>query len=93
MAWIALSSKRAMSCSRALSRLPVAFHRMRGHGDDGDVRVLLTFNCANRRRGLESIHFRHLHIHQDHIKMVRTKHVHGAQTILRDANFMPSLLQ
>ena len=45
--------------------LPVALHRMGGHGDDRQTRgAALGLGRANRRRRLEAAHLGHLDVHQ-----------------------------
>ena len=48
--------------------LPVALHGMGCHGDDGDVTAGRFLPFTNGGRGLEAIHFRHLHVHQDDVE-------------------------
>ena len=48
--------------------LAIAGHRVRGHRDDAHVPAGPPFFPANRRRRLEAVHLRHLHVHQDEIE-------------------------
>src|SRR3989442_8903107 len=48
--------------------LAITFHGMSGQSDDRHVGVGPIFSFPNRRSGLESVHFRHLHIHEHQIE-------------------------
>ena len=41
---------------------------MRRHRNDGDVHASRRFVLANVGRGFKAVHFRHLHIHQNHVE-------------------------
>lgn len=41
---------------------------MSGHGDDRNMASRTFFQFADRIRGLEPVHVRHLHVHQDHVE-------------------------
>ncbi len=60
----------------------VAMHRIGGHGDDRDV-LAARFGTPDHARGLESIHHRHLAIHQHKVVGVGSLDdcVHGSATI------------
>jgi hypothetical protein len=40
---------------------------VRGERDDGQMSACLFLFFANRLRGLQAVHFRHLHVHQHQI--------------------------
>ena len=48
--------------------IAVAFECVGGEGDDGDVAARLGLALANRGRGLQPIHRRHLNVHQYQVK-------------------------
>jgi hypothetical protein len=50
--------------------LAVTFHRMGSQRYHYEAVPSLPFSLANRRRGFQPIHFRHLHIHQDQLEGV-----------------------
>src|SRR5438270_8888737 len=52
----------------AEATLLVAFHCVRGEGNNGQVTAAHKFYGANGLRGGKAIHFRHLHVHQRHVK-------------------------
>src|SRR2546425_7043967 len=48
--------------------LAIAFHGMSGQSDHGQARPGAFFRFPNRCGGFESVHFRHLHIHEHQIE-------------------------
>ena len=53
---------------RRQAPFPIAAHGMRGHRDDGNVRVGTAFGGANGGRRFESVHLGHLHVHEDRVE-------------------------
>src|SRR6266404_5798803 len=47
----------------------IAVHGVRGHGNDGSVSSAHLLLVADTPGGLETIHFGHMHIHDDQIKL------------------------
>src|SRR4029450_12017109 len=50
----------------------------REHDDSG-----LGFLCPNRLQGTEAVNFRHLQVHQRHIRMMSAKLLDGVASVLR----------
>lgn len=48
--------------------LAVTFHRMGGQCNHQDALSGLHLSLTNRRGGFQSVHFRHLHVHQDQVE-------------------------
>ena len=66
---------------------------MRGHGDDGDVLAVATFETADRESGLNSVHLRHLHIHQDQIEPFLLESRDGFRAVFRNPDPVASTFQ
>ena len=48
--------------------LAISRHRVRGHGNDRDMRGPALLVAAYGGGGLQSVHFGHVHIHQDDVE-------------------------
>ena len=71
----------------AQTLFPVPFHGARRHRNDRDVAARETFPCADDGGSGEAAHFRHLHIHQNHIESPPAHRLQGLPAI--DGDFDP----
>ena len=76
----------------AKAAIPVAFHSMGRHGNDRHAAAAV-FSLADGSRGFQSIHSRHLHVHQDHVVAVLLGQIDRLLTIPRDLYNMTPILQ
>ena len=68
--------------------LPVAHHRVRGHGDDRNVCAGSSFPPPNRRGGFQSVHQRHLDVHQNQVEALLLQSLECAYSVAGDGNDM-----
>jgi hypothetical protein len=74
----------------------VALDGVRGEGNDRSVRARGQFLFADERRSLQTIHLWHLHVHQNHIKLVRPilfPALHGFPTFIHGRHSVTLFLQ
>ena len=74
--------------ARGQKTFPVAIERIGRHGDDGQVPLTRSAQSAYRCRRFDSIHFRHLDIHEHQIVRSESHRVHGLQSISHHIHVM-----
>ena len=84
--------------ARFQAALPVAFHGMGGHRDDGDVAARLLLTRAQETGGLETVHLGHLNVHEDEVEghpsgFGPLPGGHGLLAVAGDGDRVPLLLQ
>ncbi len=73
--------------------LLVALHGPRRHRDDRQMLTTEYFAGANVASRLQSVHYRHLHVHQNQIEVVVLDSVKRFLPVLRNDDLMPFLRQ
>jgi hypothetical protein len=79
--------------SRREETFAVAFHSVRGKGDDWSVKPRLFFTLWQLTGGFESIHFGHLHIHQDQIVSSLFEGARSLASVGNNLDGVPTLLE
>ena len=85
--------------ARRQTAFAISYHGVSGHGYDGNMfsrrpfRIAHPFLFSNQGRGLEPIHFRHLHIHQDQVEGLFLPCRQRLPSGLRQNDRVSSLLQ
>src|SRR5207302_5621578 len=73
--------------------LPVTFHGIAGHGNDRNVMASDFFALTNDSRRLETIHLRHLDIHENDVESLSMERLQRLRTIVSDLHSVPAHLE
>jgi hypothetical protein len=67
-----------------------------GNSDDRNVRAGAQFPCAEASGGLQAVHFRHLHVHQDNVEVMERiffPELQGFDAVVYRSGRVPLFLQ
>jgi hypothetical protein len=78
---------------RGQAALAVALHGMGGHSDNRQALACVSFSDPDGGGRLESVHFRHLYVHQHHIKVFFIEGGQGFAPVSRYRDMVSLFLQ
>ena len=79
--------------ARVLRLITIALHGAGGERDDGDLPAILPLPGANEPRGLETIHFGHVDVHQDRVEELLFEAIDRLDTIVRNDDLMAEFFE
>src|SRR5580704_8755029 len=78
---------------RSQTALPVALHGARRHSDDRQALAGVSFSGPDDGSSLESVHLRHLYVHQHHIEVLSIEGGEGLASVGRQSDVVSLFLQ